>query len=103
MRHVIALALVLAASPAAAAHCPHGQFYRVSMGKCVALGSPLALAYAPTHPQRLTIVLPADPEPPLKPSDISLTVPDADPDIIDIPLTDPDPAVVKLKLELEKK
>ena len=103
----LTLALVLAASPALAAHCPHGQLWRVSMGKCVALGSPLAVAYqSPTYwlrGQRIQVDLPPDPDPPLKPGDISLTLPDADPDITDIPLTDPDPATMALKLQMEHK
>jgi hypothetical protein len=74
------------------------------MDKCVSLSSPAALAYAPLpRPQRIKIVLPDDPEPPLRPADISLTVPDVDPDITDIPLTDPDPATMALKQQLEKK
>jgi hypothetical protein len=104
MRHLLVLGLALVASPAIAAHCPHGQLWRVHMDKCVSLSSPAALAYAPLpRPQRIKIVLPDDPEPPLRPADISLTVPDVDPDITDIPLTDPDPATMALKQQLEKK
>ena len=106
MRQVIALSLALAASPALAAHCPHGQLWRIHLGKCVSLSSPAALAYqSPTHwlRQRIAITLPEPPEPPLKPGDIPSTVPDVDPDIIDIPLTDPDPATMALKLQLDKK
>jgi hypothetical protein len=106
MRQVIALSLVLAASPALAAHCPHGQLWRVHMGKCVSLSSPAALAYeGPTHwmRQRIQVNPPADVEPPLKPGDISLTLPDPDPEIVDIPLTDPDPAAMALKQQLDKK
>lgn len=104
MRQVIALSLALAASPATAAHCPHGQLYRVSMGKCVAIGSPLAIAYqSPTHwlKDRIYVEPPADIEPLTLP--IEVTVPGPDPDIIDIPLTDPDPAQMALKQQLEKK
>jgi hypothetical protein len=104
MRNFLALSLALVASPAIAGHCPHGQLWRVHMDKCVSLSSPAALAYAPLpRPQRIKIVLPDDPEPPLRPADISLTVPDVDPDITDIPLTDPDPATMALKQQLEKK
>jgi hypothetical protein len=102
MRQVIALSLVLAASPAIAAHCPHGQLWRVRMDKCVSLSSPAALAYARPLPrrQRIKIVLPADPEPPIAPIEVHMQ--DVDPDITDIPLTDPDPATMALKLQLEK-
>jgi hypothetical protein len=104
MRNFLALSLALVASPAIAAHCPHGQLWRVHIDKCVSLSSPAAIAYVPLpHPQRIKIVLPDDPEPPLRPDDISLTVPDVDPDITDIPLTDPDPATMALKQQLEKK
>jgi hypothetical protein len=104
MRNFLALSLALVASPAIAAHCPHGQLWRVHIDKCVSLSSPAAIAYVPLpHPPRIKIVLPDDPEPPLRPADISLTVPDVDPDITDIPLTDPDPATMALKQQLEKK
>jgi hypothetical protein len=104
MRNFLALSLALVASPAIAGHCPHGQLWRVHMDKCVSLSSPAAIAYVPLpRPPRIYIVLPDDPEPPLRPADISLTVPDVDPDITDIPLTDPDPARMALKQQLEKK
>ena len=46
--------LVLAATPALAARCPHGQLLRVRLGKCVSLSSPLALAYVgPLHRSRI--------------------------------------------------
>jgi hypothetical protein len=48
---LIALGAALIAMPAFAAHCPHGQFFRVRLDKCVALGSPLALAFE-GHVQR---------------------------------------------------
>jgi hypothetical protein len=105
MRNFLALGLALVASPAIAAHCPHGQLWRVSMGKCVALGSPLAIAYqSPSHwvNQRIEVTLPDPPEPPLRPEEIPPTVPDVDPDIIDIPLSEPDPATMALKQQLEK-
>jgi hypothetical protein len=101
----LALSLVLAATPALAAHCPHGQLWRVRMARCVSLSSPAALAYeGPTHwmRQRIQVDPPADLEP-LKPGDISLTLPDPDPAIVDIPLTDPDPAAMALKQQLDKK
>lgn len=36
---------VLVATPATAYHCPHGQLWRIRLGKCVSLSSPLAFAY----------------------------------------------------------
>ena len=33
------------APPALAYHCPHGQLYRIRMGRCVDLGSPLAFPF----------------------------------------------------------
>ena len=39
------LIAMLAATPAAAAHCPHGQFYRVRLHQCVGLNTRLAWAY----------------------------------------------------------
>ena len=41
---VMAAACILAATPALAANCPHGQLYRVRLRECVMLGTPLALA-----------------------------------------------------------
>jgi hypothetical protein len=106
MRRCLALSLALVASPAIAAHCPHGQLWRVHQDKCVSLSSPAALAYqSPSHwvNQRIEVRLPEPPEPPLRPEEIPSTVPDVDPDIIDIPLTEPDPATMALKQQLEKK
>lgn len=100
-RQVIALSIALAASPAAAAHCPHGQLWRVHLDKCVPLGSTLALAYAPAHAQRIKIALPAELEP--LPRPVEVTIPGPMDEIPDIPLTDPDPANMALKLKLEAK
>jgi hypothetical protein len=105
MRNFLALSLALVASPAFASHCPHGQLWRVHMDKCVSLSSPAALAYqSPSHwvNQRIAVTLPEPPEPPLRPEEIPSTVPDVDPDIVDIPLTDPDPATMALKQQLDK-
>jgi hypothetical protein len=41
-------AALIAASPALAAHCPQGQFYRVSLDECVSSSSPLARPYGRT-------------------------------------------------------
>lgn len=99
MRQVIALSLILAVSPASAAHCPHGQLWRVHLDKCVPLGSTLALAYAPA---RIKIRLPPEVEPPIKPAELPQALPDVMNDVPNIPLTDSDPAMMKLKLEMAK-
>jgi hypothetical protein len=39
------LVAMLAATPAAAADCPYGQFYRVRLHQCVGLNTRLASAY----------------------------------------------------------
>ena len=39
------IAALIAASPAFAARCPHGQLYRVRLDQCVSLSSPLARRY----------------------------------------------------------
>jgi hypothetical protein len=102
MRQVIAFSLVLVATPAVAAHCPHGELWRVRLGKCVSLSSREAVAYVQpqSHRQRINIVLPAQAEPPIAPAEIHLQ--DVDPNITDIPLTDPDPATMVLKQQLER-
>lgn len=104
MRFIAAVSIILAASQAAAARCPHGQMLRVSMGRCVSLKSPQALGYLPpSHWVNVPIKVtpPADAEPLNLPMTVS--VPDPDEAIVDIPLTDPDPATMALKLQLEKK
>ena len=104
MRQVVALSIILAASPALAAHCPHGQLWRVRQDRCVSLNSPAALAYqSPWHWThiKIKVVPPPEPEPPIAPAEIHLQ--DVDPDITDIPITSPDPATMALKLQLEKK
>ena len=45
MRPTLTLAALIAASPALAARCPQGQFYRVRLNECVSLSSPLASPY----------------------------------------------------------
>ena len=44
MRAVLSIVLIALASPALAAHCPPGEFYRVHLRECVRDGSRLALA-----------------------------------------------------------
>jgi hypothetical protein len=48
MRPTLIIAAVVAASPAFAAHCPQGQFYRVSLDECVSSSSPLTRPYRHT-------------------------------------------------------
>ena len=48
MRPTLIIAALVAASPAFAAHCPQGQFYRVSRDECVSSSSPLARPYRHT-------------------------------------------------------
>ena len=45
MRPTLIIAAFIAASPALAARCPQGQFYRVRLDQCVRLSSPLARPY----------------------------------------------------------
>jgi hypothetical protein len=45
MRPTLIIAALIAASPALAARCPRGQFYRVRLDQCVSLSSPLARPY----------------------------------------------------------
>src|SRR6516165_8700798 len=42
MKPTLIIAALIAASPAFAARCPQGQFYRVRLDQCVSLSSPLA-------------------------------------------------------------
>jgi hypothetical protein len=45
MRPTVTIAALIAASPALAARCPQGQFFRVHLDVCVSLSSPLARPY----------------------------------------------------------
>jgi hypothetical protein len=45
MRPTLIIAALIAASPALAARCPQGQFYRVRLDECVSVSSPLARPY----------------------------------------------------------
>lgn len=55
----LALIAALVATNAEAAHCPHGQLWRIHMGRCVSLGSPLAWPYeAHRRPLAAFVVLP---------------------------------------------
>ena len=48
MRPTLILTALIAGSPALAARCPQGQFYRVRLDECVSLSSPLARPYLRT-------------------------------------------------------
>ena len=48
MRPTLTIAALIAASPALAARCPQGEFYRVRLDECVRLSSPLARPYLST-------------------------------------------------------
>ena len=48
MRPTLIIAALIAASPALAAHCSQGQFYRVRLDECVSSSSPLARPYGRT-------------------------------------------------------
>ena len=45
---MLIIAALIAASPALAAHCPQGQYYRVSLDECVSSSSPLARPFRHT-------------------------------------------------------
>jgi hypothetical protein len=45
MRPTLTISALTSASPALAARCPPGQFYRVHLDECVSLSSPLARPY----------------------------------------------------------
>jgi len=76
---VIAAACILAATPALAATCPHGQLYRVRLRECVMLGTPLALAAEgrirrEARRDRIRLQLANPPAPPASPQ--AATAPD---------------------------
>jgi hypothetical protein len=63
------LVALLSAMPAAADHCPPGQFYRVRLNQCVGLNTRLASAYVHAAAWRLVTpgsgdkaALPVEPE-----------------------------------------
>ena len=58
-------AALVAASPAFAAHCPEGQFYRVSLDECVSASSPLARPYHHTANAGRKIDAPREADPPI--------------------------------------
>jgi len=49
MRTALTIAAFIAASPALAWRCPHGELYRVHLDKCVSISSPLARPYLHTR------------------------------------------------------
>jgi hypothetical protein len=60
----VVLGAALMSAPATAAHCPPGQFWRVSLNRCVGVHSRLARAYEPRPAIRLVTLRPAPPQPP---------------------------------------
>jgi len=63
MRPTLIIAAVIAASPALAAHCPPGQFYRVRLDECLSSSSPLARPYRYTASAGKKIVTPPEARP----------------------------------------
>jgi len=45
IRLIFAVEMIMSSSPALAWTCPHGQLYRVHLGRCVGLGTALARPY----------------------------------------------------------
>jgi hypothetical protein len=74
MRPTLIIAALIAASPAPAARCPKGQFYRVRLDECVSLSSPLARPYQYTSNAGKIIDRPPDVDPP-----VTVDPPTADP------------------------
>ena len=66
MRPTLIIAAFIAASPALAARCPQGHFFRVRLDECVSLSSPLARPYLYTAPKAdpLVTVDPPSADPP---------------------------------------
>ena len=59
MKLILALALIAASAPAAANwRCPHGQLYRIHLGQCVSLSSPLAWNFGRNRVQRYVMPAP---------------------------------------------
>ena len=65
MRPALTIAALIAASPAFAARCPHGQLYRVHLDECVSLTSPLARPYVHTANFGKKIDKPPEDRPPV--------------------------------------
>jgi hypothetical protein len=74
MRPTLIITALIAASPALAARCPQGQFYRVRLDECVSLSSPLARPYLYTANAGKKIDTPPEADPP-----VTLDPPTADP------------------------
>jgi hypothetical protein len=79
---VLIIAAPVTASPVFAAHCPQGQFYRISLDECVSLSSPLARPYRHTAKAGKKIDTPPESNPPVT----------ADPPIADPPPDEVDEA-----------
>jgi hypothetical protein len=74
MRPTLIIAALIAASPALAARCPQGHFYRIRLDACVSLSSPLARPYRYTANAGKIIDRPPEADPP-----VTIDPPTADP------------------------
>jgi hypothetical protein len=105
VRATALVAALVAATSASAAHCPHGQWYRVSLGRCFPNGSAIALAYEP-HRRLPVHLVDEDPPPPPRPPEAPPSPPDALPEVA-WPVDDADEAgraegLKALKRQLEQ-
>ena len=89
MRPALTIAALIAASPAFAARCPHGELYRVHLHECVSLTSPLARPYVgnrangqPIHGANVGKEIDAPP-PVDRPDAADSPVADRPPDVVD--------------------
>jgi hypothetical protein len=62
---VLVIAALVAASPVLAAHCPQGQFYRISLDECVSSSSPQARPYRHTAKAGKKIDTTSEADPPV--------------------------------------
>jgi len=65
MRRTLIITALVTASPALAARCPQGQFYRVRLDESVSLSSPLARPYLYTANAGKKIDTPPEADPPV--------------------------------------
>ena len=71
---VLIIAALVTAPPVFAAHCPQGQFYRISLDECVSSSSPLARPYRHTAKAGKRIDAQPEADPP-----VTVDPPTADP------------------------
>jgi hypothetical protein len=62
---VLVIAALVAVWPVRAAHCPQGQFYRISLDECVSSSSPLARPYRHNAKAGKKIDTPSEADPPV--------------------------------------